>query len=429
MSVKQVRKLQVSVDGIRAGTVHRERGAEATFSYARSYLARPNPTPLSLSLPRRSGTKARIGNWIDGALPDNDSVRSQWASEHSSPSTHPVDLLSTPIGLECAGAVQFHTGPLPKERRDLTPVSHEDIARWAQTTRLPKSGWSSILGAGRFSLGGAQAKSALYWSDGNWYAPSGDHPTNRILKVGVADRRYPDAAAIEHVCMRAASRIGLRVSETELLDMAGQTVLSVSRFDRTLRNGTLTRVHSEDMCQATGHDRLRKFERYGGPSFSDIARLLSASSSFPQNDIKSMVDALIYNWVIGGTDAHAKNYSVTLSGTEVRLAPLYDVISVFAWEDPTDSSADLLELAMRVGTGGYAIADADNRSAWTHVADTAGLERETVLYRTKWMLNVVPDAIRDSINELPASTRKLPVLKNLQLGIAARARRVKDKLD
>jgi hypothetical protein len=31
-------------------------------------------------------------------------------------------------------------------------------------------------------------------------------------------------------------------------------------------------------------------------------------------------DALIWNWVIGGTDAHAKNYSLLLAGDQVRLA-------------------------------------------------------------------------------------------------------------
>ena len=38
-------------------------------------------------------------------------------------------------------------------------------------------------------------------------------------------------------------------------------------------------------------------------------------------------DALIWNWIVGGTDAHAKNYSLLLSADQVRLAPLYDIAS------------------------------------------------------------------------------------------------------
>ncbi len=36
-------------------------------------------------------------------------------------------------------------------------------------------------------------------------------------------------------------------------------------------------------------------------------------------------EALALNRLLAGSDAHAKNYSLLLSGTQVRLAPLYDV--------------------------------------------------------------------------------------------------------
>ena len=46
--------------------------------------------------------------------------------------------------------------------------------------------------------------------------------------------------------------------------------------------------------------------------------------------------ALAYNWVIYGPDAHAKNYSLLLSGRVVRLAPLYDISSVTPYPDRYD---------------------------------------------------------------------------------------------
>ena len=42
-------------------------------------------------------------------------------------------------------------------------------------------------------------------------------------------------------------------------------------------------------------------------------------------------DALIWNWLIAGTDAHAKNYSLLLAEDQVRLAPLYDVASALPY--------------------------------------------------------------------------------------------------
>jgi len=45
----------------------------------------------------------------------------------------------------------------------------------------------------------------------------------------------------------------------------------------------------------------------------------------------ALIDALAWNWLIAGTDAHAKNYSLLLAGNDVRLAPLYDVASALPY--------------------------------------------------------------------------------------------------
>jgi len=39
-----------------------------------------------------------------------------------------------------------------------------------------------------------------------------------------------------------------------------------------------------------------------------------------QAAVWAFVDALAWNWLIVGTDAHAKNYSLLLVGSQVRLA-------------------------------------------------------------------------------------------------------------
>lgn len=56
-------------------------------------------------------------------------------------------------------------------------------------------------------------------------------------------------------------------------------------------------------------------------------------------------DASIWNWLIAGTDAHAKNYSPLLAGNQVRLVPLYDVASAL----PYGAHENKLRLAMKVG--------------------------------------------------------------------------------
>jgi serine/threonine-protein kinase HipA len=43
--------------------------------------------------------------------------------------------------------------------------------------------------------------------------------------------------------------------------------------------------------------------------------------------------ALGLNWLIGGTDAHAKNFSLLLGSRRIRLAPLYDVASILPYDE------------------------------------------------------------------------------------------------
>jgi serine/threonine-protein kinase HipA len=54
-------------------------------------------------------------------------------------------------------------------------------------------------------------------------------------------------------------------------------------------------------------------------------QLLRTYSTDRETDLNTFIDALGFNWLIAGTDAHAKNYSLLLAGHRIRLAALYDV--------------------------------------------------------------------------------------------------------
>ncbi|MFX5693309.1 HipA domain-containing protein, partial [Acinetobacter baumannii] len=77
-----------------------------------------------------------------------------------------------------------------------------------------------------------------------------------------------------------------------------------------------------------------KYENEGGPGVSAIAGLLRENSRAPAEDVQTFLDAVALNWLIGGTDAHAKNYSILIGAAgRVRLAPLYDVASILPYDD------------------------------------------------------------------------------------------------
>ena len=87
----------------------------------------------------------------------------------------------------------------------------------------------------------------------------------------------------------------------------------------------MQRIHQEDMCQALGLMPGRKYQQDGGPSIADVVSLIRRVSSNPNTDVDRFLDANAFNWLIGGTDAHAKNYSLLIdAGEEVRLSPLKD---------------------------------------------------------------------------------------------------------
>ena len=56
-------------------------------------------------------------------------------------------------------------------------------------------------------------------------------------------------------------------------------------------------------------------------------RVLKEHGTHAAVDRRRLFQALAFNFVIAGTDAHAKNFSLLLSHRGARLAPLYDLAS------------------------------------------------------------------------------------------------------
>ena len=77
------------------------------------------------------------------------------------------------------------------------------------------------------------------------------------------------------------------------------------------------------MCQALGVPPTLKYQRDGGPTPAQIVDLIrNLAGESAGADVERFVRALVGNWVIGGTDAPAKNYGLLLQGPNSRLTPL-----------------------------------------------------------------------------------------------------------
>jgi serine/threonine-protein kinase HipA len=237
------------------------------------------------------------------------------------------------------------------------------------------------------------------------------------LKPGISGL---DASADnEHFCLVLARSLGLPVAHSEIAEIEGERAIVVERYDRAWVGPTLRRVHQEDMCQALCVSPALKYQSEGGPSPARIVELLRAVSAKPEEDLRTFARALLFNWLIGGTDAHAKNYSLLLgAGARVRLAPLYDVASALPYKEIPFQK---LKLAMKVG-GKYRLRDIA-RGEWQALAHEARLPFEQLLEDGRAMAQALPDASSDISAEIAQDGLSGPVLERLHDALVARARR------
>jgi serine/threonine-protein kinase HipA len=395
------RALVVLMDRRRVGLVTMDGVGRFAFAYDGDWLDSGDATPLSLSLPlmaeQHSDGPVRAFLW--GLLPDNERVLERWARTYQVSAGNPFALLRH-VGEDCAGAAQFAR----PERADALVVGdgevrwlgEDDVAHRLRVLRGDPSAWH-VDGTGQFSLAGAQAKTALHYdpSTKRWGDPSGTIPTTHILKPAVTG--LDDHDLNEHLCLLATRALGMPASASRIRSFSGQRAIVIERYDRRRTTaGDIGRVHQEDMCQALGVPPSAKYQQEGGPTPEGVLALLRSTVAplSRADDVARFVDALALNWVIGGTDAHATNYSVLLVGGGTRLAPLYDIASALPYDG---MYVPKLRMAMKIG-GEYGL-EAIRGRHWRRFAEDNGLEPAEVVDRVASIAERAPDAFADAASD------------------------------
>lgn len=416
--------LVVILEGSPIGQITRDDNWRLRLTFDDGYRNDPTATELSVSMPRAVAvhTDASVTPWLWGLLPDNDRVLDRWGKEFHTTTSSPFGLLGTKVGHDCAGAVQFAPPHALDEFIDrpggIEWLDDEHVAQRLRELSEDSTAWLGPGFTGQFSLGGAQAKTALYFDPTQgWGLPSGSMPTTHILKPAIVGIESQDLN--EHLCLSAARNLGLRAARTRLARFEDQSAIVVERYDRTVVNGHLVRIHQEDLCQASGRHPADKYQSDGGPSPADVVELLrtSIAGTAAVAAVERFVDALIFNWLIAGTDAHAKNYSLLLSGTQVRFAPLYDISSALPYDD---SNGHKLRLAMKVG-GEYRLRRIDRPGTWDTTARELGLHPAAVRDRALDLAARVGDAFADAAATADVVALQSPLPDGLADLVAARA--------
>lgn len=390
------RTLDVFLNKHACGHLTQDDHGAISFAYLREWIGRPGALPLSQSLPLRPEpfTRKECGGFFGGILPEQ-TQRDIIAGNLGISKNNDFAMLEL-IGGECAGAVTFMPfgAELPSDEHDYRPLDSRELAEIIR--QLPRRPLMAGEEGIRLSLAGAQAKLAVHVDKDKISIPLGGAPSTHILKPAI--EHFEGIVFNEALCMKLARSIGLKTAGVEVRQTEGIDYLLIERFDRKTQGSVTTRLHQEDFCQALGIVSEMKYQNEGGPSFKQSFELLRSASSAPAIDLAALLDAAIFNFLIGNHDAHGKNFSLLYvsrsTGIQTTLAPLYDLVSTIYFPDLSR------KVAMKIG-GEYDSSKVLARQ-FEQFAEEAGLSKAPVVRRVskiaKLILERLPEVETNSVS-------------------------------
>lgn len=416
-------ELAVLLQSEEVGRLRRNARGRIDFTYTDEWRTATDSYPLSLSMPLASARHGPdvVEPFLWNLLPDNETVLARWGQRFGVSARNIFDLLQH-VGEDLAGAVQVvRLDRLPELTvvgpEEIEWITEADVARRLKELREDVAAWRLPRDTGQFSLAGAQPKTALLERGGRWGVPRGRTPTTHILKPPTGE--WGGFAQNEHFCLRLGARLSLPVARSRIRTFEGEVAIVVERYDRIQLGDRLIRVHQEDLCQSLGVHPANKYENEGGPGVREVVGVLRTHSTSPDEDVRTFLDALALNWLIGGTDAHAKNFSLLLgAGGKSRLAPVYDVVSRMPY-DPWHPNE--LRLAMRIG-GEYVLGRIHPRE-WRDLAEQLRIPARQIADRIIEIAEGLPEALHATHEEIRTQGLEDTVLDRLVKRVAARAER------
>jgi serine/threonine-protein kinase HipA len=344
-----------------------------TFSltYSLAWAADRRAYALSPHLPLDgTASPSSIRRFLEHLLPEGRAL--DVASVHSNIQKNNVFGLIRHLGQETTGALTFlPAGRTPQALElQIRELKHSELQQRIEgRNEVPFTVWDGRV---RMSIAGFQDKLLVHRAGDRLFLVSGSLSSTHILKPEPLNKALPFMVANEHFCMKLASRISVRrygqdhVAEVEILRIPAP-VLSIRRFDRQLRTDqfvdgpddvkvpAVERLHIIDGCQATDLSVAAKYERNLGNG-KDVAHIRDGASferlfatrqylEQPAVGVRRMTLWVVTTLLTGNSDAHGKNLSYHVGPAGLRVAALYDLVSVMQY----DSQKLEHELAMAFG--------------------------------------------------------------------------------
>ena len=395
------------------GTI--EVGADGpSFVYDPAWLSTKGAFPLSILMPlsTRPFKPAIFLPWAANLLPEGAQLKAIGSTLGAAPDD--VIAILSEIGRDTAGALSIGK-PGSANPGDWKPIKRPaDLERILND--LPIKPFLAGDDGVSMSLAGVQSKLGVAIdAKGRICIPVDGAPSTHILKPD-SERLY-GGVQNEALCLVLAKRCGLNTPTVTTGKSGKRSFFLITRYDRMQQGDRWRRLHQEDFCQALGKPPAAKYETnqtgIKGPTLADLFALTRNAMSGP--DILNLLDHVIFNIIACNTDAHAKNYSLMISGRGFALAPIYDVMCASAWDGVTKN------LAQKIA--GKNRGDHLKRRHWEIFAKDCGLNPTRLVARVGALAGLVLkelDIAASEVSAMPAGPHIM--MSEFRKAIEARAK-------
>jgi len=312
-----------------AGTLHthRRRGTEsATFTYTPDYLGWPAAYALDPMLGLDAGAhQIRPGQALFGAF--TDCAPDRWGrtlvtrreaalARSEGRAARLLGERDFLLGVRDdlrQGALRFRVAGGPFLADDATGVPALtdlpgllDLAARAERNTADLPDLQRLIRVSS-SLGGARPKAHVRDVNGRL----------GIAKFPSADHDSWNVMAWEKVALDLAEKAGVVVPPSQLIQLAGRSVLIVDRFDRTADGERIGYASAMTMLEA-GDGEQR--------TYLEIAEAIEATSTRTTQDLHQLWRRIVLSVLLSNTDDHLRNHGFLHERGDVwRLSPAFDL--------------------------------------------------------------------------------------------------------
>lgn len=397
----------IEINGVmtKVGSITGTDYKDAVFVYDESYIAEKNHRAISIALPvsDKPFSAKSTRNYFEGLLPEGFTRKCIADSMHSEPDDY-ISILRE-LGRECLGAIQIVDESVQCIEADYKELSKKEVKALAEEGA---SLAANLVIQSHLSLTGASGKTGLYYDDKKkkWYQPVGSAPSNYIVKQSHV--RLSNIVVNEQLCLLTAKKLGIEVPESFVVQIEknktedADILFATKRFDRVVTDDSRKvkdllvpyRLHQEDFAQALGINSSQKYEKNGEYYLKQMFNIIRSYSANPIEDQFKLWRITVFNFLIGNTDNHIKNYSLLYSNDlrTVRLAPCYDVVATRVYKN------DINEMSLSIN--GKLNMDEVTRADFELEAKSCGLGTKPAMKIFDEVQNGLLEALKKSAGEL-----------------------------